>query len=386
MGGGNNTGEVSEYQYTPTQRFNMNTNFTGSMGGGNNTGEVSEYQYTPTQRFNMNTNFTGSMASANGGGAGEVSQYQFLETQRFDQNANFTGAMGGGNNTGEVSEYQYTPTQRFDMNTNFTGSIGGGNNAGEVSKYQFMTTNRFDTNPNNMGSMGNAGQMGAGEVSKYQQTPTNRIISNSLIGTGGDQIAGGGYWSTNVDPVATQRVVFTDMTGNVSMSNMGGHIAQTFQNVPTYRQEQNFDYSGPGVPVNGAEMTTTGSGERNMFFRNDKQSLLERLPPTPVNAFVGPTPESMYSMNMKTLPSTVMTQMGSLPSTDYLPFSFKEKNIQIPSTYPAFNPGDMLQNNPYVNNLVYQSIPNLPDQTIGYGSTSGTFYQSSNHILNQENN
>jgi hypothetical protein len=383
MGGGNNTGEISLYQDTPTQRFNMNANFTGSMGGGNNTGEVSQYQFLETQRFDQNANFTGSMGGGNN--AGEVSQYQFMETQRFDQNANFTGGMGGGGGTGEVSDYQFVPTNRFDTNANFTGSMGGGHNTGEVSEYQFTTTNRFDQNDNNMGSMG--GQMGAGEVSMYQNTPTNRIISNSLIGTGGDQIAGGGYWSTVTNPVATMRVVSTDMTGNVGMSNMAGHIAQTYQNVPTYRQDQNFDYSGPGIPTNGTEMTTTGSGERNMYFRNDKQALLERLPPTPVNAFVGPTPESMYSMNMKTIPSTVMTQMGSLPTTGYLPFSFKEKNIQIPASYPTYNPADMLQNNPYINNVIYQSNPNLSNPTTGYGSMNGTqqnnsglFYQNSNHL------
>jgi len=379
-------GEMSEYQYTPTQRFDQNANFTGAMSGGNNAGEMSEYQFLPTQRFDTNANFTGAMGGGNG--AGEMSEYQFLPTQRFNTNANFTGAMGGGNGAGEVSEYQFLETQRFNQNANFTGAMGGGNNGGEVSEYQFTVTNRFDQNDNNMGSMGNGGQIGAGEVSMYQQTPTNRIISNNLIGTGGDQIAGGGYWSTVTNPMATMRVVSTDMTGPAGMENMAGHIAQTYQNVPTYRQNQNFDYNGPAIPANNTEMTTTGTGERNMFFKNDKQALLERLPPTPVNAFVGPTPESMYSMNMKTIPSTVMTQMGSLPSTDYLPFSFKEKNIQIPSSYPAFNPGDMLQNNPYINNLVYQSIPNLQNQTIGYGSmnenqsnNNGLFFQNSNYVF-----
>ena len=383
MSSSGGVGEMSEYQYTPTQRFNMNTNFTGAMGGGNNSGEMSEYQYTPTQRFNMNANFTGAVGGGNA--AGEMSEYQYTPTQRFNQNANFTGAMGGGNNSGEMSEYQFTPTNRFDTNASFTGSMGGGNGTGEVSEYQFTVTNRFDTNANNMGSMGNAGTMGSGEVSMYQQTPTNRFVSNSLIGTGGDQIGGGGYWSTNVDPMATMRTISTDMTGNVGMQNMAGHIAQTIQNVPTYRQDQNFDYSGP--VQNSISQTTTGSGERNMYFRNDKQALLERQTPTPVNAFVGPTPESMYSMNMKTLPSTVMTQMGALPSGGYLPFSFKEKNIQIPSTYPTFNPGDMLQNNPYINNLVYQSIPNLANQTTGYGSMNmnqesnqGLFFQNSNYV------
>jgi len=235
-----------------------------------------------------------------------------------------------------------------------------------------------------MGTMGNGGSYGAGEVSMYQDTPTMRVISNNLIGTGGDQIGGGGYWSTVTNPMATMRVVSTDMTGHVGMQNMGGYIAETTQNVPTYRQTQNFDYSGPIQTANSTEMTSTGSGERNMYFRDDKQALLERLPPTPVNAFQGPTPESMYSMHLKTIPSTMMTQMGSLPSTDYLPFSFKEKNIQIPTTYPNYNPADMLYNNPYINNVIHQSIPNLPNQTVGYGSQNlgqtygnNVFYQSS---------
>jgi hypothetical protein len=384
--GGSGTGEMSMYQYTPTQRFNQNANFTGSLGG-SGTGEVSMYQYTPTQRFNQNTNYTGVVGGGNTSGA--VSEYQYTPTNRFNQNTNYTGVVGGGNVSGEVSQYQFTPTNRFDQNANFTGSMGsaGGGGNGEVSEYQFMVTNRFDTNDNNMGSMGTGGQMGTGEVSMYQQTPTNRFISNSLIGTGGDQIGGGGYWSTVTNPMATMRVVSTDMTGHVGMQNIGGYIAETTQNVPTYRQTQNFDYSGPIQTSNSTSMTTTGSGERNMYFRDDKQALLERLPPTPVNAFVGPTPESMYSMHLKTLPSTVMTQMGALPSTNYLPFSFKEKNIQIPSTIPSFNPGEMLQNNPYINNLVYQSIPNLQNQTVGYGSmnsgqqnTEGLFFQNSNHI------
>jgi hypothetical protein len=262
--------------------------------------------------------------------------------------------------------------------------MGGGHNTGEVSQYQFTTTNRFDQNDNNMGSMG--GQMGAGEVSMYQNTPTNRIISNSLIGTGGDQIAGGGYWSTVTNPMATMRVVSTDMTGNLGMTNMAGHIAQTYQNVPTYRQTQNFDYSGPIQTANSTEMSMTGEAERNMYFRDDKEKLLERLPPTPVNAFQGPTPESMYSMHLKTIPSTMMTQMGALPSTGYLPFISQQKNIQIPQTYTGYNPVEILHNNPYVNNILYQSNTNIPNQTVGYGSQqqgqqygNGMFYQSSHY-------
>jgi hypothetical protein len=47
----------------------------------------------------------------------------------------------------------------------------------------------------------------------------------------------------------------------------------------------------------------------------------------------------------------------------------------------------MLQNNPYINNLVYQSIPNLANQTTGYGSMNmnqesnqGLFFQNSNYV------
>jgi len=390
MGSGGGVGEMSEYQYMPTQRFDTNANFTGSMGSGNGggVGEMSEYQFTPTQRFDQNANFTGSMGGSN---AGEMSEYQFLETQRFNQNANFTGSMGG-SGVGEMSEYQFLETQRFNQNANFTGSMGSSQGgAGDMSEYQAMSTYRVDQNDNNMGSMGPGGQMGTGEVSLYQNTPTNRIISNNLIGTGGDQIGGGGYWSTVTNPMATMRVVSTDMTGHVGSQNMGGYIAETTQNVPTYRQTQNFDYAGPIQTANSTEMTTTGEAERNMFFRDNKQSLLQRLPPTPVNAFQGPTVESQYSTRLKTIPSTMMTQMGALPSTDYLPFASKLKNIQIPSTYPAYNPLDMLQNNPYVNNVLHQSIPYLPNQTVGYAgintgefpntNTNGVFYQISQDSL-----
>jgi hypothetical protein len=266
------------------------------------------------------------------------------------------------------------------------GNSSGGN--GEVSEYQFMTTNRFNTNDNFTGSMGNTSG-GIGEVSKYQSTPTNRIISNNLIGTGGDQIGGGGYFSTVTNPVSTMRVVSNNLSGSMASAGgagMGGYIAETIQNVPTYRQTQNFDYSGPIQTANSTEMTATGEAERNMYFRDDKEALLQRLPPTTVNAFQGPTPESMYSMHLKTIPSTMMTQMGALPSTGYLPFISQQKNIQIPQTYTGYNPVEILHNNPYVNNILYQSNTNIPNQTVGYGSQqpgqqygNGMFYQSSHY-------
>jgi len=378
-------GDMSEYQAMATNRITTQDKFTGGMGNtSGGAGDMSAYQFTPTQRFNTNASFTGSMGNSSGG-LGEVSDYQFTPTQRFNMNTNFTGSMGG-SSAGEVSEYQFTPTQRFNMNTNFTGSMGG-SSAGEVSEYQFTPTQRYDMHDNFTGSMG--GGNNVGEMSKYQATATNRIVSNSLIGTGGDQIGGGGYYSTVTNPVATMRVVSNNLIGGMGMDNsIGGYIAETTQNVPTYRQTQNFDYAGGIHTINGTQMPTTGEGERNMYFRDNKQALLERLPPTPVNSFVGPTPESMYSMSLKDLPSVEMMQMGSSTTTDYLPFYSKLKDINIPSTYPAFNPADMVYNNPYINNVILQSVPNIENPTVGYAATNtmsipnnntnGFFFQNSN--------
>ena len=380
---GGGAGDMSEYQPMATNRINTQEQFTGALGNtSGGAGDMSSYQFTPTQRFNTNANFTGSIGSSIGG-LGEVSDYQFTPTQRFNMNTNFTGSMGG-SGVGEVSDYQFTPTQRFNMNTNFTGSMGG-SGVGEVSDYQFTPTQRFDMHDNFTGSMGGSN---VGEMSKYQATPTNRIISNSLIGTGGDQIGGGGYYSTVTNPMATMRVVSNNLIGGMGMDNsMGGYIAETTQNVPTYRQTQNFNYAGGMQTMNSTEMTATGEAERNMNFRDDKQALLERLPPTPVNSFVGPTPESMYSMHLKDLPSVEMMQMGSSRTTDYLPFYSKVKDINIPSTYPAFNPADMVHNNPYINNVMLQSVPNMQNPTVGYApnntmsepnsNTGGFFFQNS---------
>jgi hypothetical protein len=328
-------------------------------------------------------------------GVGEMSTYQDTPTMRFNQNANFTGSMGSTANTGEVSMYQNTPTMRFNQNTNFTGSMGSAGGIGEMSTYQDTPTMRFNQNANFTGSLGSANGSGNGEVSKYQSTPTNRIVSNSLIGTGGDQIGGGGYFTTVTNPMSTMRVVSTNMSGGIGMDNsVGGYLAETTQNVPTYRQTQNFDYAGPIQTANSTEMTATGEAERNMFFRNNKQSLLQRLPPTPVNAFQGPTPESMYSMHLKNLPSTQMITMPYLPTTDYLPFSSKLKNIQIPTTYPNFVPAEMVYNNPYVNNVALKAVPNYGNPTVGAGSVytsqtpnnnpAGFFNQRSNDLINNK--
>jgi len=396
---GGGVSEMSEYQNTPTQRFNTNANFTGSMGtvSGGGVSEMSQYQFTPTQRFNTNTNFTGSLGSASGG-VSEMSQYQNTPTQRYNMNTNFTGSLGSasGGGLGESSEYQYTPTQRFNMNTNFTGLVGNNSGGvGDMSTYQFTPTQRFNTNSNYMGTVASAGIGGNGEVSEYQFTPTNRFNTNTnFMGTVGNN-TGGVSEVSKYQPTSTMRIVSNNLTGSMASAGgagMGGYIAETIQNVPTYRQTQNFDYAGPIQTANSTEMTATGSAERNMYFRDDKQALLERLPPTPVNAFQGPTPDSMYSMSLKNLPSIMMMQGGSSNTTDYLPFNSKLKNIQIPSTYPNFDPAAMLQGNPYVNNIALQSKPDIQNPTVGYAAintgagnnsnTKGVFFQQSQDQIN----
>ena len=91
-----------------------------------------------------------------------------------------------------------------------------------------------------------------------------------------------------------------------------------------------------------------------------------------------------------------MMQGGALASTDYLPFASKLKNIQIPSTYPAYNPADMVYNNPYINNVALKAVPNYGNPTVGYGAMNtsqtptdnpaGFFYQFSNDSLKTEKN
>ena len=398
--GGGSGGDVSTYQFTPTQRFNTNASFTGSLGTTGGVGEVSTYQDLPTQRFNTNANFTGSLGTS-GGGVGEMSLYQDMPTQRFSQNANFTGSMGaGGTNggVGEMSLYQDTPTFRFDQNANFTGSLGTTGGNGEVSLYQDTPTFRFNQHDNFTGAMGAGGTNGGtGEVSTYQDTPTFRFDQNANFTGGMGSGVGGDIEMSRYQAMATNRIVSNNLIGSMGLSGvagMGGYLAETTQNVPTYRQIQNFDYAGPIQTANSTEMTATGEAERNMYFRNNKEALLERLQPTPVNAFQGPTPESMYSMHLKDLPSVTMMQGGSSNTTDYLPFYSKVKNIQIPTTYPNFDPAAMLQGNPYVNNIALQSLPDIQNPTVGYAgintgaqennNTSGFFFQRSQDQMNRK--
>jgi len=346
--GGSGVTNMSLFQSTPTQRLTQNANFTGSMGGSGVT-NMSLFQSTPTQRLTQNANFTGSMG---GSGVTNMSLFQSTPTQRLTQNANFTGSMGG-SGTGEMSLFQSTPTQRLTQNTNFTGSMGG-SGVGEMSLFQPTATIRAVTNESFTGSMGGSG---AGEISKYQNTPTNRIISNNLMGLPVAQVAGNGYTSTVTNPMATMRINSTPMTGVMGLENMGGYISETVTPMTTLRQNMNTSSLGGLSTYNGVGQYASDSAERNMKIRDVKESLLSRNTPTPVNAFQPPNPKQYDNMNLKNYPSTMLSTTGFLPTTDYLPFKINLKDIQIPSTYPAFNPKDMVYDNPYINNLLYKADP-----------------------------
>ena len=326
---GNNTNgaiTVSEYQPMSTQRFNTNANFTGSMGNNTNgAGTMSEYQAMSTQRLNTNANFTGAMGN-NTNGFGEMSEYQPMSTQRVNTNSNFTGSMGNNTNGfGEMSEYQPMSTQRVNTNSTYSGSMGNNTNGfGDMSTYQAMSTQRVNTNSNYTGSMGN-NTNGLGEVSLYQATPTNRVISNNLMGLPVSQIGGNGHHSTVTTPMVTQR------------------------------QQQNTSYSGPQAGANSVNATSTGSGERNMYFRDNKQNLLARNNPTPVNAYQPPNITTSGEVALKNFPSTMMSSTGFISSGDYLPYNANLKNIAIPTTYPNYYPPDMEFNNPYINNSLYKA-------------------------------
>jgi hypothetical protein len=352
------SGEVSNYQPMMTQRLNQNANFTGSMGNSGGSGEISNYQPMMTQRLNQNANFTGSMG--NSGGSGEISNYQPMATQRLTQNTNFTGIMGNNNGgTGEVSNYQAMATQRLTQNANFTGSIGNtSGGTGEISKFQATPTIRAITNENFTGSMGTSNG-GFGEISKYQNTPTNRIISNTLAGLPVSAIGGNGYTSTITNPMATMRINSTPMSGAMGSENMGGYIAETVTPMTTLRQNMNTASMGGFGSFNGVGQYASDSAERNMFIRDTKQNLLARNEPTPVNAYQPPDPKQYDTMQLKNYPSTMLSTTGFLPTTDYLPFKIDLKNIPIPSTYPAFNPQDMMYDNPYINNILYKANPNF---------------------------
>jgi hypothetical protein len=376
---GNNTngnGEVSTYQPTNTHRLNTNANYTGIMG--NNaigTGEVSMYQPTNTHRLNTNTNYTGIMGN-HANGTGEVSMYQPLYTQRATTNTNYTGIMG--NNaigTGEVSMYQPTNTHRLNTNANYTGIMGNNaNGTGEVSMYQPMSTLRADMNANFTGIMG--GGYNTGEVSMYQPLSTNRIISNNLMGLPVSHVGGNGHFSTTTNPVSTMRINSTPLAGYMGSENMGGYIAQNVTPMQTERQAQNASFTGPMAGSNSVSATSTGSGERNMYFRDNKESLLARNSPTPVNAYQPPNSISNGDVSLKNYPSIMLSSTGLLPTSDYLPFVSNLKNIAIPSTYPNYYPPDMEYNNPYINNSLFKAKNNVPNNIDNF------FNQFSNDSLN----
>jgi hypothetical protein len=384
--GGSAVPEMSSYQPLTTQRFTQNANYTGGMGG-SAVPEMSTYQATTTQRLNQNANFTGSMGNSNGGFS-EISKYQPMATQRFNQTDSFTGGMGNSNGGfSEMSLYQNTPTQRLNQNANFTGSMGNNSGGGgEMSLYQAVVTQRLNQNTSFSGSMGNnsggtgevslfqptatfrtitndsytgvvGGGNNTGEVSNYTATPTNRIISNNLMGLPVSAIGGNGYTSTVTNPMATMRMNFTPMTGGTVMDSMGGYISQNVTPMTTLRQNMNTAGMGTMGTMNGVGQYASDAAERNMFIRDNKEKLLARNSPTQVNAFQPPDPKQYDNMILKNYPSTMLSTTGFLPTSDYLPFRQNVKDIQIPSTYPAFNPKDMIYDNPYINNIMYKSDP-----------------------------
>jgi len=300
--------DLGSYNNYITQRSTSNALYTGLVGNGGQmgAGDVSKYQQMSTNRLNQNANFTGLVGNGGQMGAGDMSLYQQMSTNRTDENANYTGLVGNGGQmgAGDMSMYQQMSTNRTDENANYTGLVGNGGQmgAGDMSMYQQMSTNRVDTNSNYGGVVGNGGTMGAGDMSLYQQMSTNRINTNS-------------------------------------------------------------NYMGTLGSVDGVSATSTGEGERNMYFRDNKQSLLERLPPTKVNAYQPPNASTQGLVGLKQVPYTMIMGNALNSNTGYLPFIQKQKNINIPSTFPHFNPADMVYNNPYVNNVLYKENSNVVENS-----------------------
>jgi hypothetical protein len=113
-----------------------------------------------------------------------------------------------------------------------------------------------------------------------------------------------------------------------------------------------------------------------MYFRNNKESLLMRNSPTPVNAYQPPNSISNGDVSLKNYPSTMLSSTGLLPTSDYLPFYSNLKNIAIPTTYPNYYPPDMEYNNPYINNSLFKAKNNVPNNIDNF------FNQFSNDSLN----
>jgi hypothetical protein len=300
--------------------------------------DLGSYNNYITQRSTANALYTGLVGNGGQMGTGNMSKYQQMSTNRINQNANFTGLVGNGGSvgTGNMSKYQQMSTNRINQNDNFMGTVGNGGSvgAGDMSMYQQMSTNRINQNDNFMGTVGNGGQMGAGDMSMYQQMSTNRIDTNSnyggVVGNGGQMGAG-------------------DMS--------------LYQQMSTNRINTNSNYMGTLGSVDGVNATSTGEGERNMYFRDNKQSLLERLPPTTVNAYQPPNASTQGIQGLKQIPYTMMMGNALQSNTGYLPFVQKEKNINIPSTFPNYNPADMEYNNPYINNVLFKENSNVVENS-----------------------
>ena len=51
----------------------------------------------------------------------------------------------------------------------------------------------------------------------------------------------------------------------------------------------------------------------------------------------------------------MLTSTGFLPTTDYLNFTTKLKDIPVPPTFTSYNPGQIIDYNPYINNLQFKA-------------------------------
>jgi len=341
--------DMGSYNNTVTQRTSTNTQYTGGVAGGNNAGDMSQYQAKATNRTDTQANNAGIVGGSNI--AGSISEYQSMATNRINTQANYSGLVGGEKYAGDMSEYQAKATNRIDTQANYSGLVGGENYAGDMSQYQAKATNRINTQANYSGLV--SGENYAGDMSEYQQKATNRIMSTVMAGARESYTGGGGYYSSVTNPMATNRINTNSNYMGVVRGDEAGNMSQ-YQQMATNRTDTNTNFMGIVGSTSGVSETTTGSGERNMFFRDNKQSLLERLPPTKVNAYQPPNASTNGKVGIKELPYSMIMGNALKPSTSYLPFVSKNKNIAIPSTYPNYYPPDMEYNNPYINNVLYK--------------------------------
>jgi len=151
------------------------------------------------------------------------------------------------------------------------------------------------------------------------------------------------------------RMNATPMIGTMGLDSMGGHLSQNTVALPTLRQNINTASLGNIGSYNGVGEYASDLAERNMNVRDLQQNLLARNSPTPVNAYQPPNAMTSGTLELKNYPSTMLSSTGFLPTTDYLNFTTKLKNIEVPPSFTSFNPGVIIDNNPYINNLQFKA-------------------------------